>query len=41
MDDNLLEIGDFKREFNQILDTNLPIGKIYQSKRYGCMFITR
>ncbi len=37
----LIEVGMFKEEFNKLLDINLPIEKIYQSKGLSVHMIKR
>ena len=39
--DNLIEVGLFKKEFNKILGTSLPIYIIYQSKGLSSHMIKR
>jgi len=41
MDNNLFEVGIFKKEFNQILGINLPISIIYQSNGLSTHIIKR
>jgi|GEM_PF-83933 hypothetical protein len=39
--DNLIEVGIFKKEFNDILDINMPVGTIYQSKGLPTHMVNR
>lgn len=39
--DNLIEVGMFKKEFNDILNLNIPISIIYQSKGLPTHMVNR